>query len=232
MFLFPNLTYVYTYIYIYMLPQKWTFPNQLVRFPCGKSLRKSLRRNSFVASRLVWWMPSKPWMSRKMALSARFGLVPDGIWVILVWGLKPKSWFTTPATHVRIETKTCWKLVSSYYKCWGGLFVTKRLCFEKVATLVLAGMSTNTWVRWHRAWYSKGLYLCCVCQGDVPSSRTCFRFSCFHKDVSSNKPSNLPKKKYDSCLFSLKHMCKPLDFVPPKLTCFLMLSWFFPYFVC
>lgn len=36
----------------------------------GKSRK---RPNSFVGSRLVWWMPSKPWMSRKMVLSARFG---------------------------------------------------------------------------------------------------------------------------------------------------------------
>ena len=48
-------------------------------------------------------------------------------------------------------------------------------------------------------------------------------------------PMNLaiPPKKVSSWLFSLKHKpCKPLDVVPPKITCFLMFSWFFPYFVC
>ena len=185
--------------------------------PVEKSPRKSRNwRNSFVASRLVWWMPSKPWMSRKMVLSARFGLT---WWDIgdSGWGLKLQSWFTSPTTHVRIETNTCWTLVSSFLlKCWGGLFVRKTPLLWKSCSICWEECVLNTWVRWHRAWYW-------ICQGDVISSGTCFRFSCFHEDVSSNKPSNPPKKKYPH-VCSLSNTCVSLwTLYLPKLH----VSWCF-----
>ena len=102
---------------------------------------------SFVASRLVWWMPSKPWMSRKMVLSARFGL----------------TWWDIGDFGLRVEVK---KLIYKPYQHMCELKLLGRIvcdktpsCFEKVVPYVERSVFNKTWVRWHMSLVLKGSWL-------------------------------------------------------------------------
>ena len=177
---------IYIYIYIYASPQQWTFPNQLVRLPLWKITTENRGNDqirSLVPDLFGGCLPSHGWVAR---WSYQQGSVSPG-WVIRVEGWSQKVDLQAPTNPcvnwnqnllnigIKLLTKMLGRIVCDK---------TPFLFWKSCSVLIGTELGTRR-------------VLTCIefVKAMSPHLERASDVLALIEEVSSNEPSNLPKKK-------------------------------------